>query len=207
MASMQCKVEWPVAGPSGCKLTSSQLSGIKHANPNVSPYLAVVLFEKNYMSVLCHSGVSAMRLLLVTNWGTTVIWTVSEASVCTSQETHYVSAAEPNRLMLFGETVAVYCENHTEHINTLCGQNARDFVYKNSVRTSQETHYVSATETNRLMLFGEIIAVYCLWESYGTLCGQNEGIESDTHSNYSGVKVYVQIINIINSITEEDCGG
>jgi hypothetical protein len=28
---------------------------------------------------------------------------------CTSQETHYVSATEPNRLMLFGETVAVYC--------------------------------------------------------------------------------------------------
>jgi hypothetical protein len=22
--------------------------------------------------------------------------------------------------MLFGETVAVYCANHTEHINTLC---------------------------------------------------------------------------------------
>jgi hypothetical protein len=26
--------------------------------------------------------------------------------------------------MLFGETVAVYCENRTEHTNTLCGQNA-----------------------------------------------------------------------------------
>jgi hypothetical protein len=25
--------------------------------------------------------------------------------------------------MLFGETVAVYCENHTEHTYTLCGQN------------------------------------------------------------------------------------
>jgi hypothetical protein len=25
--------------------------------------------------------------------------------------------------MLFGETVAVYCESHTEHTNTLCGQN------------------------------------------------------------------------------------
>jgi hypothetical protein len=25
--------------------------------------------------------------------------------------------------MLFGETVAVYCENHTEHIDALCGQN------------------------------------------------------------------------------------
>jgi hypothetical protein len=25
--------------------------------------------------------------------------------------------------MLFGETVAVYCENHTEHTDTLCEQN------------------------------------------------------------------------------------
>jgi hypothetical protein len=32
-------------------------------------------------------------------------------SVRTSQETHHVSATEPNRLMLFGETVAVCCEN------------------------------------------------------------------------------------------------
>jgi hypothetical protein len=44
--------------------------------------------------------------------------------VRTSQETHYVSATETNRLMLFGETVAVCCENHMEHTNTLCGQNA-----------------------------------------------------------------------------------
>jgi hypothetical protein len=49
--------------------------------------------------------------------------------------------------MLFGQTVAVYCENRTEHTDT--------------VRTSQETHYVSATEPNRLMLFGETVAVYC----------------------------------------------
>jgi hypothetical protein len=49
--------------------------------------------------------------------------------------------------MLFGETVAVYCENHTEHTDT--------------VRTSHQTHYVSATEPNRLMLFGETVAVYC----------------------------------------------
>jgi hypothetical protein len=26
--------------------------------------------------------------------------------------------------MMFRETVGVYCENHTEHINTLCGKNA-----------------------------------------------------------------------------------
>jgi hypothetical protein len=44
--------------------------------------------------------------------------------VRTSQETHYVSATKPTRLMLFGETVAVYWANHTEHTDTLCGQNA-----------------------------------------------------------------------------------
>jgi hypothetical protein len=45
-------------------------------------------------------------------------------SVGTSQEGHYVSATKPNRFMLFREIIAVYCENHTEHKNTLCGQNA-----------------------------------------------------------------------------------
>jgi hypothetical protein len=38
--------------------------------------------------------------------------------------TDNVTATKPNRLMLFRETVAVYCENHTEHTDTLCGQNA-----------------------------------------------------------------------------------
>jgi hypothetical protein len=49
--------------------------------------------------------------------------------------------------MLFRETVADYCENHMEHTDT--------------VRTSQETHYFSATETNRLLLFRETVTVYC----------------------------------------------
>jgi hypothetical protein len=30
--------------------------------------------------------------------------------------------------MLFREIIAVYCENHTEHTNTLCEQNA-EFLY------------------------------------------------------------------------------
>jgi hypothetical protein len=77
--------------------------------------------------------------------------------------------------MLFREIIAVYCENHTEHINTLCGQNA---VCMNSVRTSQETHYVSIPKPNRLMLFREIIAVYCEnhMEHINTLCGQNSRV-------------------------------
>jgi hypothetical protein len=36
--------------------------------------------------------------------------------------------------MLFGETVAVYCENRTEHTDTLCGQNA-EFWYVEAVDT------------------------------------------------------------------------
>jgi hypothetical protein len=32
--------------------------------------------------------------------------------------------------MLFRETVAVYCENHTEHTDTLCGQNAEFWCVK-----------------------------------------------------------------------------
>jgi hypothetical protein len=42
-----------------------------------------------------------------------------QSSVRASQETHYVSATKPNRLMLFREIIAVYCENHTEHIIAL----------------------------------------------------------------------------------------
>jgi translation initiation factor IF-1 len=68
--------------------------------------------------------------------------------------------------VLFGETVAVYCENHTEHTNTLCGQNAEFWYVKaggtySNLSLPQETHYVTATKPNRLMLFGETVAVYC----------------------------------------------
>jgi hypothetical protein len=51
--------------------------------------------------------------------------------------------------MLFRETVAVYCENHTEH---------RD-IYTQFV--PHRKRYVSATKPNRLMLFRETVAVYC----------------------------------------------
>jgi hypothetical protein len=53
-----------------------------------------------------------------------------QSSVRASQETHYFSATEHKRIMLLGETVAVYCENHTEHINTLCGPNAEFWCVK-----------------------------------------------------------------------------
>jgi hypothetical protein len=76
--------------------------------------------------------------------------------------------------MLFGETVAVYYSNRTEHTDTLCGQNV-EVLYENQVRTSGETHYVSATKLNWLMLCGETVAVYCenRTEHTDTLCGKN----------------------------------
>jgi hypothetical protein len=49
----------PVPGSFGWKLTSSQQSGDKHANPNIIPYLAVALFVKIYVffSTDCSSNV------------------------------------------------------------------------------------------------------------------------------------------------------
>jgi hypothetical protein len=41
-----------------------------------------------------------------------------------------VSATKPSRLMLFGETVTVYRENHAEHTHTLCGQNVEFWYVK-----------------------------------------------------------------------------
>jgi hypothetical protein len=58
------------------------------------------------------------RCLLWEPYGTHTytVWVVR-----TPQETHHVSTTEPNRLMPCGETVAVCCENRTEHTDTLCG--------------------------------------------------------------------------------------
>jgi hypothetical protein len=48
-------------------------------------------------------------------------------------------------------------------------------LYKDSVRTSQETHHFTATKPNRLMLLGETFVTYCEnhTEHTNALCGQN----------------------------------
>jgi hypothetical protein len=43
-------------------------------------------------------------------------------------------------------------------------------IYTNPVRTSQETHYVSATKPELLMLFRKMIAVYFDMRHINTLC-------------------------------------
>jgi hypothetical protein len=81
-------------------------------------------------------------------------------TVHTSQETHHISATEPNRLILCGERVSVRCENGTEHT---------EFVPHRKL-------HIFATEPNRLMLFcGNSRCL--LRKSYGThkltVCWQN----------------------------------
>jgi hypothetical protein len=50
-------------------------------------------------------------------------------------------------------------------------------LYKNVVRTSQETHYVSTTETNRLLMFGQkklLFIVRTIRNAQTHCVGQNE---------------------------------
>jgi uncharacterized membrane protein (DUF373 family) len=44
--------------------------------------------------------------------------------IYTSQKTRNACIIKTSRLMLYREVVIVSCKRHTEHINTLCGQNA-----------------------------------------------------------------------------------
>jgi hypothetical protein len=67
-------------------------------------------------------------------------------------------------------------------------------VYTDLVRTSQETHCVFATKTNRLMLFREPVAVYCVNDRkhISTLCGRNAEfviLKQVVHIPTAGLKV------------------
>jgi hypothetical protein len=75
--------------------------------------------------------------------------------------------------MMFRETVAVYCENHTEHTNTLFEQNAETLYIR--IQFVPHRKHIFATKPNRLMLFGETVAVCCEnhTEHINKLCGQN----------------------------------
>jgi hypothetical protein len=42
---------------------------------------------------------------------------------CAAQKIHCIYVTNTEQLMPFSEIIAVCCENHMEHINTLCGKN------------------------------------------------------------------------------------
>jgi hypothetical protein len=93
------------------------------------------------------------------------VW--EECRVCTTQETYYVSDTKPNQYMIFGESVVVYCEKHTEHTDTLCGQNAALYHTGKPLRLHYKAQPANAHWRSSRCL---------LWETYGKhryTCRQN----------------------------------
>jgi hypothetical protein len=90
-----------------------QLNHYRHSLHVTVVSLTAAEFKPLIFSISCFAFSSAANVFIL------IILPVR-----TSQETHYVSATKPSRLMLFREPVTVYCENRTEHTDTLCGQNA-----------------------------------------------------------------------------------
>jgi len=84
--------------------------------------------------------------------------------------------------MLYREIIAVCSEIHTEHKNTLCGQNVELYINTQSVPRSK--HSVSVIKTSQLMLYREIIAVCSQIhkEHTNTVCGQNVELYTNTQS-------------------------
>jgi hypothetical protein len=120
--------------------------------------------------------------------------------VCNSQETYYVSATEPNRLMLFGETVAVYCENHTEHRYSSCvkGITLRllhraqpvNAVYCESHREHRYSSCVTGNTLRLLYRVQPVNAVYC--ESH-----REHGYSSCVTGNTLRLRYRVQPVNAV----------
>jgi hypothetical protein len=109
------------------------------------------------------------------NWGkpqkTTVGLTCSMAEIRTKPFPNKIVDCYryTSRLMLFRETVAVYCENHTEHTNTLCGQNAEFCnIYKSS-------SYLTGNTLRLRYRAQPVNAVYCAnhTKDISTVRGQN----------------------------------
>jgi hypothetical protein len=98
------------------------------------------------------------RCLLWKPYGTHRYTVWADYGGFTSQETLYVSATKPNRLMMFGERVIAYCENHTD-TDTLCGQNEEMYLTGNILRLRYKPQPVNA-------VWGNIRCL--LWGPYGT---------------------------------------
>jgi uracil DNA glycosylase len=59
----------------------------------------------------------------LSRWSAQVVW-IFKISVRTSKKTQTVSMRTVSWLLLSGEIIAVYFENHTKSVYTRCGQNA-----------------------------------------------------------------------------------
>jgi len=81
-------------------------------------------------------------------------------SLCTERPCVYVltHSCLNSQLMLYREINSVYFQIHTEHINTLCGQNWNLAMLNQAVRGEAEVHPVTYREGTKWR--GEVIEVY-----------------------------------------------
>jgi hypothetical protein len=105
---------------------------IEHTDTLCGQNAEFVPFRKHIKSRIQTQPINAVWgnicSLLWEPYGTHKYTVWAEYRDCPSKETHHVSTKNPNRLMLFGETVAFNCENHTEQTDTLYEQNV-EFVH------------------------------------------------------------------------------
>jgi hypothetical protein len=62
--------------------------------------------------------------------------------------------------MLVRETVAVYCENHTEHINTLCGQNAETLYIRIQFVPHRKHHVFIIKPLQTFSVISDVTQIY-----------------------------------------------
>jgi hypothetical protein len=134
-----------------CEIHTEHTDTLCWQNAEVEPH------GKHITSPLQTQPVNALwgniRCSLSEKYGTHRYRVCAECRDCNSQEIYYVSTTKTNRLMLFGETLAVYCEKHTEKTDKLCGQNVEFVPHRNSLILRFKAQPVNA-------VWGTV-AVYC----------------------------------------------
>jgi hypothetical protein len=87
--------------------------------------------------------------------------------------------------VIHGQSVRLDAKSLGAH--TVLGSGLLLCNYNNSVRTSQEMHYVSTTEICRIMVFGEsLFTVRIIWKTQIHSVGR---MQSVTDSNHRALKV------------------
>jgi hypothetical protein len=96
-------------------------------------YLTRNILRLHYNAQPVNSVFGKNRCLLSETYGSHRYTLCSECRVCTSKDTYHVFATKANKSMLFGETFAVYFENHKEHRETLFGQNVETVTHRKHI--------------------------------------------------------------------------
>jgi hypothetical protein len=98
-----------------CGLCQQQPRHLLAHRPHLHTLLGLYAMSMNCMEAAEAQFTAALR-----------VRSLCEASSSISQETHCISITKIDYLMLFRAIISVYCENHSERVNTL-GEEAEVF--------------------------------------------------------------------------------